>query len=661
VPVSRPVRAWRRFNRLTKHSALGRAFRAASAKWLDWWYPQSGVLLRKPENRLILSLRLWNWWIRHTWPGRKLEWVLDDAAELWVALQNQYGSRFNAPFIRKSLFRWQTGIWAAVLLGLPVAGYTLGLPRLRLSQEDHYAQQAEQFLDKGDLTRAMIRCRQVLAMDFSNAIATRVFAGLADSYGSPAALYWRERALLLRPDVANQIALASTAVRMEAFPFPTAAKTLGGVDPTFQRTANYQRVAGALALKLSKIQEAEQHFLEAYNLDPTNPVNRMSLAVIQLQSKDPKLISDSRTTLQLLMNDREVGLVATRSLVAESIDRGDFNRAQDLSLLLLKNTQSTFSDRILHLVILNASHSTNFSGFLKETEQHAQDNPEQVGALTAWMNTSGFARQALDWLNHLPPEFTREGLLPIAMADAYCASGEWKELEKFLQERSWPGLEHIRFAMLALADAKQSGGFEDSVAWQRAVEFAADSPDALNTLAKLAASWGWADRTLDLLWFAARQYPKQIWPLTSLGDIYAAQRNTTGLWRVAKTAFERNPSDKLDCNNYVMLSLLLDAETAQARKYAGELYAGDPKNPVFASTYAFSLYQQGRAEDGLKVFNELGPGPLKEPAMAVYYGILLAAAGEKTAAKPYLDQADKAFLMPEEQALVARAKIGLVE
>jgi len=56
--------------------------------------------------------------------------------------------------------------------------------------------------------------------------------------------------------------------------------------------------------------------------------------------------------------------------------------------------------------------------------------------------------------------------------------------------------------------------------------------------------------------------------------------------------------------------------------------------------------------------NDLPPATLDAPAMATYYGILLAASGDPAAAKHYLDQSAKAFLLPEEKALVARAKTG---
>jgi hypothetical protein len=143
--------------------------------------------------------------------------VLDDAVELYRVLRRQYRRFYYSSRVQKKMYRWQTVAWCTFWLTLSLAGYDYGWPQFRWYQETHYARQAEQLLADGDVNRAMIRSRQVLSLNLSNAIATRVLADVADSYGSPAALFWRQRALLLAPDVTNQIALASTAVRLEQF------------------------------------------------------------------------------------------------------------------------------------------------------------------------------------------------------------------------------------------------------------------------------------------------------------------------------------------------------------------------------------------------------------------------------------------------------------
>ena len=666
VRSSRPIRAWRRFERRIRRSAIGRGYSSFISGWLNWWYPVSdskhgyggygyGIVRR---SRPVHEWRRFDRWFRKTWLGRKWSWLLDDVDAFFNSLAIELREDFAWKRVKKWLFCWQAAVWLPCLLAALIAAEKYGVPRLRLYREQHYAQQAQQLLAKGDLRRAFIRAQQTLGLNSSNAVATRVFADLADAVGAPEAVYWRQRALLLMPSVTNQIALASTALRMEAFPFLTASKTLNTIGPSFQQSAAYQRVAGALALKLSNLQEAEQHYAEALRLEPNNPANRMSLAVIRLQSKDPKIITDSRTTLELLRTDRQLGLLATRSLVDESIGRNDYAHAEILSRQVLTNSQSSFSDRILHLAILNARHSANFEAFLAETEQLAKVNFFEAGELASWMNTSGYARQSRDWLNSLPPQFIQQGLLPITLADSYAALGKWQELESHLEHGRWPGLEHVRLAMMALAASKLSNESAVSLAWHNAVQFASHSPGDLNMLSKLSAAWGWKEKTEEVLWTAAREYPDQSWPTKSLNLLYAGQRDVAGLRRVAQIVLQRNPMDNPAGNNYAFFSLLLDVDVAKAHAIAAQLYATAPKNPVYASTYAFSLHKQGRTKEALAILRNLGLDQLDDPAIAVYYGIMLSASGDAETARHYLDKSSQAFLWPEELAMVARAKAG---
>ena len=84
------------------------------------------------------------------------------------------------------------------------------------------------------------------------------------------------------------------------------------------------------------------------------------------------------------------------------------------------------------------------------------------------------------------------------------------------------------------------------------------------------------------------------------------------------------------------------------------VYAAAPTNSYFASTHALSLIKQGRFQEAHEVFRQITPDQLKDPTIAVYYGITLAAAGLPAEAKPYLDERSRARLLPEEVALAAR-------
>jgi predicted Zn-dependent protease len=228
-------------------------------------------------------------------------------------------------------------------------------------------------------------------------------------------------------------------------------------------------------------------------------------------------------------------------------------------------------------------------------------------------------------------------------------------LEKYLEAEHWIGQDHIRIALLALAIKNQSGKQGTAFAWDRAIRLASDAPGPLNTLAQLALNWGWVAEAEQALWHAAAKFPTQPWALTSLQNLYVARRDTAGLRRVYQTSVRRDPKDKMARNNFAMLSLLLGKDVAAAHADAAELYKAEPGNPVFASTYAFSLHLQGKTKEGLEVLRALKPEELANPAVSVYYGVLLSAAGEGGAAKAYLNRSDKAFLLPEELALVTAA------
>lgn len=663
---SRLQLAWNGAQRRIYSSKLGRKVRALADKFYEWYFPLVkgsggyggyGYGAYHRVSRPVWLMRRGVRWFRQTWLGRKTGWVLDEADELVSQVGRSAAQDLAWPSLQRRFKRWQT--WAVLVCLILTAGfgYKYGLPRYRVYVEQNYAMQAQQFVAKGDFPRALLRARQVLALNRDDPAAIRVIADVADFYGSPYAIQWRQRLVFLNPDPTNRLALARSAMRFEAFPFPTATKELGEIAPASRQTSAYHLAAGALAVKLNDLPAAEQQFAEALKLNPDDPVNRMSLAVVRLQSGNPGLIADSRTTLELLRTDRRLGLLASRSLVAESIARREFARAEMFSQQILTNQQSSFSDRIVHLAILNVEKSPRFAAFLAETKKSAEENPFYVGELASWMNRYGYAQSALDWINSLPPRLNKQGLVPIAVADSYVALGQWKGLTAYLEKERWLELDSVRVGMMSFAAWKDSGDKRtSSTIWQQAMQLAAQSPTALNTLAKMSAGWGWKEETEDVLWFAAGKYPSESWPLTTLENLYTGQRDTVGMRRVFRAMVKNNPKDALARNNLAMVSLLLGTDTAEARQTAAELHAADPANPVFASTYAFSLFLQGRQQEAIQTLRALGLDRLDDPSLAAYYGIFLSAAGDKQTARTYLNKSAKAFLLPEEQAMVEHAK-----
>ena len=660
---SRPVVLWRDFRHSVRNSPLGKGYRRILDRWHGWWYPPTQSSSRHHPNsksgqvsRPVLAFRRWRRWFLRTWIGREFGWVLEESIVLFYFLRSEIVEALAWRRIKRFFSKKLNVAAVVILIAAGVAGYRYSMPRYRAYVEQQYARQADQYVKKRDFHRAYLRAHQVLELNPDNSTATRVNADLSDWANLPYALYWRQRTVALAPSATNRLALASTAIRLEQAPYPTAAKALSEVDPECRLTASYHLVAGALALKLNQVGEAEKHYAEALRIQPDNPVTRMSLAVLQLQSKNPNVIRDSRMTLELLNTDGKLGILPMRSLVAESIASQQYARAEQISSQIITNTQATFGDRLLHLTILHNAARTNFQDFLKETQQKAMERPVYIGELASWLNQYGFSSRSITWLRGLPRETASQALIPLAMADSYAALKQWKELEDYLEGEQWHGMEHIRIAMLSYAIKNQADKERAVFSWDRAVRLASENPGALSILAQTALSWGWIPEAEQVLWRSATKFPKDPWALMMLQNLYTVRRDTVGLRRAYQTLMRQDPKDKLARNNFAMVSLLSGYELPTAHGYAAELYAAEPANPIFASTYAFSLHLQGKSKEGLAVLRALKPAELADPGLAVYYGILLAAVGDIKASKDYLGMADKAILLPEEAALVTSAK-----
>jgi Flp pilus assembly protein TadD len=121
---------------------------------------------------------------------------------------------------------------------------------------------------------------------------------------------------------------------------------------------------------------------------------------------------------------------------------------------------------------------------------------------------------------------------------------------------------------------------------------------------------------------------------------------------------KRNPSDLAAKNNLAVTALLLNAQEFKPNDLAREVYQNAPTNSSFASTYAFSLYLQGKNSEALKVIEKLKPNELQDPSNSGYYGIILKAAGNQAQARACLERALKGHLLPEEKKLFEAANVG---
>ncbi len=519
---------------------------------------------------------------------------------------------------------------------------------------------AHQFMAKADGRNALLCAQQVLRSDPHNLDATRVMAQLNGAARSPSALLWWSRVVELNPhSLDDHLALAQTAMLMHDYAIATNA--LAGVDQAGRNTVGYHNVAGTVAATANRPAQAEAEFSEAARLDPENESVRLNLAVVRLHGTNLPAITEARAALKQLSSTATNSFLrcqALRELAFDALRHRQANEALSLSQQLLQQTNSTFQDRLLRLDVLQEDQYAAFRPALTAFQHEAANDPAKIDDLVKWQRANTSTKDALAWLRTLPSNMQTNLTVEILAAECLDTLRDWRGIQSSIEKQNWSELEFLRHAFLSRSLRGQ--GLPDSAKaeWERALS-TANGQSALAMLFGAAAQWNWQSEGEDILWTIVNRFPGEEWALQRLTqELYTGGR-TRSLMQLFNQESQKNPLDLGTKNNLAMTALLLDAQEYKPYDLARDLYQKSPTNSSYVSTYAFSLYLQGKNAEALKVIKTLKPGQLQDPSVAGYYGLILKATGDRARARAYLDWSARGHLLPEEKKLFDAAKVGL--
>lgn len=524
-------------------------------------------------------------------------------------------------------------------------------PAYRRYKEQRCLRLAQQFFTAGDYRNGLLSLRQTLALNPKNLPAVRLMADFATQTHSPAGLAWWRRVVELAPTAEHRCLLAAAALRLEPPPFPVAATALEELAATGVTNLEYQLLASQLALKLNRGDVAEAHLAAAVQLQPTNLMHHVNLATLRLQSRNPAVAAAARDELVRNISNPVWGPVALRSLVADALNHSNASAALKFSSQLQAATNAPFADRLQHLNVLAVGQATALDEELNQFQQSCGTNALEIAQLALWMQGHQRAKAAQNWLARLPPKLRELPAIALVEAECFMAARDWNGLEARLAERKWDDQEYLRYAYLARGLRELGRSATASANWERAVGAAANRSEPAGALAQLAFNWGWREEGLALLWQLTRRAGAEEWPLQNLLRYYSATDDTPGMQRVHQELWRRHPEALPVKNNFAMLCLLLNTNTAQAFQLAQEVYQASPTNGIYASTHALALHFQKRTDEGLRILNQLPAAERSRAEVVPYHALLRAGAGELEAAREMVAQAPKHPLLPEERAL----------
>ena len=140
--------------------------------------------------------------------------------------------------------------------------------------------------------------------------------------------------------------------------------------------------------------------------------------------------------------------------------------------------------------------------------------------------------------------------------------------------------------------------------------------------------------------------------LGMLYENYAEAKDTKGLYRVMNRMTLLNPSDKIVKNNLAALGLLLGEDMNRMHRIAESLIIGDPENPTFLSTAAFSAYKEGNLRRARELIERIDFAEREVQPILFYNLLILNASGDINRVKSLIKGLDLNTLLPEEYSIV---------
>ena len=534
----------------------------------------------------------------------------------------------------------------------------------KFNEASRVAQQALQ-LDPNSLPAFYILAEAAEKENQSDSLpAFYTLAETAEKQNRDAAIAWRAQIARLRHhDLESQLNLASAALRFGQL--DAARQALADVAPADREKAAYHVVAGWLARAEGNIPEQEQQFAAAVEQEPHNDLYQFNLAVLQIRSPDAEQSSNARATLDRLAKVTEFRAGALRALLTDAIQRSDFARAERLAQDLQMSEQVRFSDYLLCLDFYRKLDEKKFYALLEKVKPVAARNQADVALLMDWMNANGLAAEVLKWMDKLPSSATINPPPAIAVAEAFANLKNWSRLKRWTRGGSWGNAEYLRLAYQAYGSrqSRQSAAEAEFVSlWQSAEKSVYDQHDRETDLARLATKWNLTIQA-EQLWLRLTKYPpSRREALDNLFRIYRSTNNLKKLLDIAGQIYHNAPDDAVAKATFARLTMLLEPNTAEGQRLAKEAYDQLPYDTACAVTYAFSLYEQARATEGIEILKQLSWEQLHDPHAAAFVAVLLLDENQVDAAKEYIEAAGNGHLDVEEKRLLddARAKLSSV-
>jgi cellulose synthase operon protein C len=567
-------------------------------------------------------------------------------------------------FLPKKWQRWTVALLATMmfLAGGYVVARKYAWPTVKGWRVQRMNAVAREFLAKDDPANALLSARKTLQASQDNVEAWRIAVAASKKRDDPDVTFYQQNLAQRDPTKENYLELMRLGLKYNRYPY--VGEGIKAIAKRANDDPEFHSLAAQTYLRTGKTLPAKYHLLALTQLRPTDRVAQLDLAEIEIAADPDRKDRALRARVRGLADDPALRVRALVLLLRESVKANLRVETGELMTRLQAVPDLGVNERLLLLEaagIVGGNTLTTLN--LDKLQSEVADKPQEVIRVVEYLARTGQHERTIAWYAALPEETKKDEDVKRVTADALLARGDWSALESHLKTGSWPTREFYRQALLAYAYKNQARPAEFAEAWKAAIVAVGTDPNVAGNKAKIllakAEQWKWVHERYDVVWKLFSLNPANL-PVRQALLIWEKQQgNTANLNKLFARVIDIEPRDQMARNNFAYTSLLLDANLSRAALIAAEHYAARPDDPFIVTTYAFSLFKQGKAAEALAKLETLSAAELSEPDRMLHRAVFLARVGEISRATEIMKGIDQRRLLPEERRLIENAKIEI--
>ncbi len=513
---------------------------------------------------------------------------------------------------------------------------------------------ARGWIDAGRLVEAAEAAKVALATTPDRPEAWQLAAELARRRRNPlSALIYSSTAAQLAPeDTALVLEWAADGLLADQ---PDQAQRALATLPAevLAHSAPAQRLAGEVARREFRLDAARDHFATALQLDGSAAIDEVPLGTILLNARAPAERARGLALLTKWSGDPAWGANVLRALLGDALSRDDRPAMLRWADALRAHPRCTLGDIPNCLLALVRADPVRCATVLAVMEQDHAANSVAIALMLGWLDQIGRPAEAVRWFRSLPPALTQKPPAMVAVAESLRQDAEWAELHDWVAACDWSGDRDFLGTVYDLAAARQLQQDEKAdLLWQTLQnQGRANGAHALFA-GDTIFTWGWRDNAVTLWWSATAESGTAVAALGTLVRYFEVQHDAEGQYQAYARLYAMRSQDPGIANNFAFFAILTGNNPNAGAKIALENHRRHPDNPVYLSTYAFSLCEQEQAAAALKMLQPVADGWRQSPAVAFAYGLALAGTGRKAEARAVLDSLDGSRRSVREEALI---------